>query len=848
MVTTFRMFCLTEYCIALCYILKKAIVEYKKDIKHLEKNNDEQKNKINIILDKNNNLLNDNNELSDKIVHLTNLLEEQKKSNSGWRNLMLLTKSSRENVQDSVAFEELGIKIKENETLHKEIDDLQNQKDKLEKELELFKNNHKEKLSDRERTIENLNDIISSSNKNRIKMESENDEIKKQIEINKIHFNEIIEKKNTHIIKIEQVCKTLKNKYYPRYKNKIDENMKYFKNYILNIIQRFSEYLVACKELFTFQDKHLNSIYQKLEKEQMGDQIDYYKFIDLKKISQTEVIFLEEAINLLANFEEAWHNKEDIEHIKVIRDVLLNIAAKLKKIFIKVNIYLCVEEYIYPTNIESKMFELKNVIIELRCLKNVILKTINIFACVLSVCPYNNDKIMVEYFKKRKIISKKSIDMNKTDRGMYCIEASYNDVYANNWSSEEENYDGLENISNNIRKGNISSNNTISSSNSGRTFAHNNVNFKKLLCERERKFLSKFEHLQNYTEKNNKIIFFLLKKFKVLLEDICYSFNFLKSYISFRMCEIKGADNVNIENYKLITYIQDLTNSFIKAIENFDIGKLQLPLVSLLSYSRFNRCMLYKKQSEFLEKINYAYAKVNVIPYNSLETSFRHVEIYKKNYIELNKMLLKKKKTIKRLRRINEQVLREFKSTVVTNKELTIKNEFLTNSLSLKREIDNEEVIVNDVQLYAEKILKFIISNNCEKKYLNIREKQLIEAYICSCIKINNLNGEIKKNVQIREQLEGEVYTKVDEIKKLNQQIEIYKEEETNIHKKYEEQMKTLHDLIVTLEKQISKLKSERSVNKFFILCTICGNKNNMGVILKNRKCLKCSSIIVFLK
>ncbi|SBS98493.1 conserved Plasmodium protein, unknown function, partial [Plasmodium malariae] len=199
-------------------ILKKAIVEYKKDIKHLEKNNDEQKNKINIILDKNNNLLNDNNELSDKIVHLTNLLEEQKKSNSGWRNLMLLTKSSRENVQDSVAFEELGIKIKENETLHKEIDDLQNQKDKLEKELELFKNNHKEKLSDRERTIENLNDIISSSNKNRIKMESENDEIKKQIEINKIHFNEIIEKKNTHIIKIEQVCKTLKNKYYPRYK------------------------------------------------------------------------------------------------------------------------------------------------------------------------------------------------------------------------------------------------------------------------------------------------------------------------------------------------------------------------------------------------------------------------------------------------------------------------------------------------------------------------------------------------------------------------------------------------------------------------------------------------------
>ncbi|ETW32208.1 hypothetical protein PFFCH_00374 [Plasmodium falciparum FCH/4] len=84
-------------------ILKKAIIEYKKDLKELEKKNDI--------------LSNDKNQLQKNLTQLTNSLEEQKKKNSGWTNLMLLTKNSRENIHKSVAFEELEMKIKENDTI-----------------------------------------------------------------------------------------------------------------------------------------------------------------------------------------------------------------------------------------------------------------------------------------------------------------------------------------------------------------------------------------------------------------------------------------------------------------------------------------------------------------------------------------------------------------------------------------------------------------------------------------------------------------------------------------------------------------------------------------------------------
>ncbi|CRG98138.1 conserved Plasmodium protein, unknown function [Plasmodium gallinaceum] len=818
-------------------ILKKAIVEYKKDITQLEKNNNEQNNKINILLNENSCLLNNNDQQSNKITQLMNLLEEQKKNNSGWRNLMLLTKSSKENIHESVAFEELEIKIKENETLHKKIDDLKHEHQELEIKLEMNKKNYDEKLKEGEKSIKILTDKINNFNQNIIDIQNEKSEIKKQMDINKKKYEETIEKKKKYIHELEDISKKLKYKCYSKYKinfnqipffekcdyydyyiqNKINENIKHFQNFILNVMEKCSEYLVLCKELFIFEDDKLNNINENLEKEEKRNKIDYSKLINLKKISQNEVIYLEEIINLFINFKNIWIKNKNREGTK---DILFILVDKIKKFFINVNIYLCVEDYFFPTNLTSKKFILKNVIHELRILKNLILKTINIFSFVICITPYNNKNIILEYFKKINI--KKLIDKKNLDKHIYSNEANY-DKINKSYLSEEENINC--------------------------TFKINNTNFMKLVYEKEKNSLSKFKDLKDYVDKNNKIILFLINKFKIILEDTSYSFGFLKSYISFRICENKGFfSTLNMNKLKAITSLLDLTNSFINSIENFDIGNLKLLLVSLLSYYRFNNSILYEEERNYLEKINNAFNKKKIISYDSLENSLKDLEYYKKNNIELSRNILKKTKIIKKLKRINEQSLNEYKNTLMINKELTVNNTLLINSLSNKHEMNNKENLTNDIETYAEKILKYITINKYEKKNLNIKEKQLLEAYICSCIKINHLKIEIKKNNEFLEKFKNDFDIKENEIKKLKLQIETYKEEEANIHKKYEEQMNTLHDLIVTLEKQVSKLNSEKSVNKFLILCTICGSKNNIGNILKNRKCLKCNSIIIFFK
>ncbi|SBT31082.1 conserved Plasmodium protein, unknown function [Plasmodium ovale wallikeri] len=770
-------------------ILKKAIIEYKKDIKQLEKKNDEQNSKINIILDKNSNLISSNNELTGKVTQLSNSLEEQKKSNSGWRNLMLLTKGSKENLQESVALEELEMKIKENEALHNKIDDLHDRNKMLERELDTYRNNHKDKLNEKERTIENLNDVIRCTNDNIMRIESEKEKMRKQIEVNKIQFNETLEVKNKHIIRMETVCRMLKNKCYPRYKSKINEYMKCFQSYISDVIEKIKEYLTALKELFAFQEMQFSNVYQKMEKEKRGNYIDYSKFLDLQKISQKEVACLEGVINLLELLKAECHENEDDERTKTF---LRNIADEMRKFFLNVNVYLCIEEYLFPTYMSNKQFSLKNVTRELRHLKGLILKIINTFSFVVFVGPYNYDKIVAHYFEGRNV-------RECTDGGGYTIGATYDVKCIDNWSAEEENAN--------------QSNVTTASSVSGESEDHvdnlrfplKRSNFRKLLCEREETTLSKHEHLRHCVEKNNKIIVFLLKKIKILLEDICYSFKYIKTYISFRICEVKGSDILNPQNSTIIMSILDLTNSLINYVENFDMVNLQLPVISLLSYSRLNNCITYKNQSNHLEKINESFLKKKIIPYELLKEGFTNKEVYQKN------------------------ILAEFKTSVMTNRELQLNNEFLANSLSHKREVENEKDSNSNVEMYAEKVLNFVTLNNSDMSSLNVQEKQLIEAYICSCVKINKLNLEIKKNMEILEQLQNGFATKEDEIKKLNLQIEICKEEETNIHKKYEEQMNTLHDLIVTLEKQISKLNSEKNVHKFFILCSICGNKNNMG-------------------
>ncbi|VEV55887.1 conserved Plasmodium protein, unknown function [Plasmodium vinckei vinckei] len=831
-------------------ILKKAIVEYKKDIEQLEKKNQEQYNKLNLIGDKNNNLLSSNNDLSNKVTTLSNLLEEQKKNNnSSWRNLKLLSTGSKESVHESAAFEELEIKIKENENLYKKIEDLQSYNEKIEKDLTTFRNTHQEKITEKDKIIENLNETIKYYAKNMVKVEKENEEIIKQTKENKIQFDETIDIKNNQIIKIEKVCKLLKNKCYPKYKinfnsipffhkynhcdyyiqNKINEHIKYFQYFISNIIQRFIEYLNICKDLFIFQETQLSSIYNKFENdEHMEDpqnkfKGDYSKIESLKNISSKEIICLEEISSLLKSLKIKWEQNEDREYIK---DILNKITEKIKKLVLNTNIYLCIEEYLFPTSMFNKKFFLRNVTRELRNIKNLIIKIINLFYFVAFFYPYNNDNIIVEYFENRSIFSKKKKNIDQT---IYNIKATYDDVDSNNLSndSNSDECNKNKNYDNGLSK-------------------FEDSNFNMILQNREKKALSKCDKLKNNVEKNHKLNLFLLKNFKLILENLCYSFKYIKTYISFRICEVKGSNVFPIDNPKSITVILDLTNLLINYIENFNINEIKLYVISLLSYTRFNNFISAKNQSSYLENINSQFNKMEGIPYNLLEKSYKNEKLFKQNNRELNLILSKKQKIIRKLKKNNQQALNEFKNTLMENKELKLNNEVLSESLSSKRESQNEEEYNLPIKNNVDKILDYITFNDSENKGITIKEKQLIEAYVCSCVKINNLNLEIKQNIKDLENMQNNFITREDEIQKLNQQIETYKEEEANIHKKYEEQMNALHDLIVTLEKQVSKLNSEKNVNNFYISCSVCGTKNMIGTILKNRKCISCHSIIIF--
>ncbi|CAD2089896.1 conserved Plasmodium protein, unknown function [Plasmodium vinckei brucechwatti] len=818
-------------------ILKKAIVEYKKDIEQLEKKNQEQYNKLNLIGDKNNNLLSSNNDLSNKVATLSNLLEEQKRNNnSAWRNLKLLSTGSKESVHESAAFEELEIKIKENENLYKKIEDLQSYNEQIERDLTEFRNTHQEKITEKDKIIENLNETIKYYAKNMIKIEKENEEIIKQTKENKIQFDETIDIKNNQIIKIEKVCKLLKNKCYPKYKinfnsipffhkynhcdyyiqNKINEHIKCFQYFISNIIQRFIEYLNICKDLFIFQETQLSSIYNKFENNEHMEESknkfkgDYSKIESLKNISSKEIICLEEISSLLKSLKIKWEQSEDREYIK---DLLNKIIEKIKKLVLNTNIYLCIEEYLFPTSMFNKKFFLRNVTRELRNIKNLIIKIINLFYFVAFFYPYNNDNIIVEYFENRSIFSKKKKNFDQT---IYNIKATYDDVDSNNLSNDS-NSDGSNknrNYDNGISK-------------------FEDSNFNMILQNREKKALSKCDKLKNNVEKNLKLNLFLLKNFKLILENLCYSFKYIKTYISFRICEVKGSNVFPIDNPKSITVILDLTNLLINYIKNFNINEIKVYVISLLSYTRFNNFISAKNQSSYLENINSQFNKMEGIPYNLLEKSYKNEKLFKQNNRELNLVLSKKEKIIRKLKKNNQQALNEFKNTLMENKELKLNNEVLSESLSSKRESQNEEEYNISIKNNVDKILDYITFNDSENKGITIKEKQLIEAYVCSCVKINNLNLEIKQNIKDLENLQNNFITREDEIQKLNQQIEAYKEEEANIHKKYEEQMNTLHDLIVTLEKQVSKLNSEKNVNNFYISCSVCGTKNMIGNIIK---------------
>ncbi|SOV21042.1 conserved Plasmodium protein, unknown function [Plasmodium sp. DRC-Itaito] len=825
-------------------ILKKAIIEYKKDLKELEKKND--------------NLLNDKNQLYKNLTQVTNSLEEQKKKNSGWSNLMLLTKNSRENIQESVAFEELEMKIKENETLHKNIEELHQEKIYLKKELELLKKDHTEKINEKELTIGTLNDLVNSSRQKQIKADEQCEEIKKLIQENKKEHSQQIKKKDESLNYMKNICTMLHNKCYPKYmidfnhipfyqpydtkgsyiQKEILHNEERLGNYLFSLIQNVTMYLKVCKELFLFQKNNLDSMYNKMKKEKLDDQDKYTKMIDLKNICDQQAIILEEIIDTAEKFKIYYTEKEDKQ---LIETILLRIKEKMREFFVKVNVYLCIEEYMFPSYIKNKAFFLKKVIQQLRLLKELIMKIINIITLIIWICPYNNERIILENLRKRNIVKDENNNIinsmgKRNDEEKYTNISSFNMIYMTNISNDDKLFIYNKQDENNS----LYNNNNLS-------INEKKIPFINFLQEKEKTIFSQFNDFKNYQTKNNHIILFILKKIQRILQHIPQSFKFLKSYISYRLCEIKRFGNFYINNSQLITNLLDKTNEFIKYIENFNYIFIHNIMYTKLSYSNYHNPYLYKQHIKYINNINQTFNKANVQTYDKLQKNLKDLQNFKKDNIQLNMKLLKSKKENKKLKTVNEETLNNYRNMLLKNQELSLNNQYLINTINYKREDIQDSNDDNNIHNYAEKIYNFISDTNQGKKNFNIKEKQLIEAYISSCIKINNLNLEIKNNKHILEELQNLFNIKENEIKNLNTQIDTYKEEEVNIHKKYEEQMNTLHDLILSLEKQITKISSEKNVNKFFIMCSICSNKNNIGAILKNRKCIKCNSFIIFM-
>ncbi|CDO62716.1 conserved Plasmodium protein, unknown function [Plasmodium reichenowi] len=823
-------------------ILKKAIIEYKKDLKELEKKNDI--------------LSNEKNQLQKNLTLLSTSLEEQKKKNSGWTNLMLLTKNSRENIHKSVAFEELEMKIKENETLHKNIEDLHQEKSYLKKELELLKKDHIEKINEKELTIGTLNDLVNSSHEKQIKADEQYEELKKLIEENQKEYSQQIKKKDESLDYIRNISTMLHNKCYPKYMINFDQipfyqaydtkgsyiqkeilqNEERLANYLFSLIQKVVVYLKVCKELFLFQTNNLDSMYNKMKKEKLEEQDKYSKMIDLKNICDQKVKILEEIIDTAEKFKIYDTEKEDKELMENIFHIIKN---KIRELFVKVNVYLCIEEYMFPSFINNKVFVLRNVIQQFRLLKELVIKIINIITLIISICPYNNERIILENLRKRNIIKKENNKIinrmeKRNEEEKYTNISSFDMIHITNICDDDKLFVY------NKQYENKSLYNNFSIVEKKRPF----INF---LQEKEKIILSQFNDFKNYQTKNNHIILFILKKIQRILQYIPQSLKFLKSYISYRLCEINRFGNFYINNSPLITNLLDKTNEFIKSIENFNYIHIHNIIYTKLSYINYHTPYLYKQHITYINNINQTFNKAKVHTYDKLQKNLKDLQNFKKDNIQLNMKLLKSKKENKKLKIVNQETLNNIRNILLENQELSLNNQYLINSIDNKREDKQYSNDNNNIQTYAEKIYNFISHTDEGKKNFNIKEKQLIEAYISSCIKINNLNMEIQNNKHILEELQNLFNIKENEIKNLNTQIDTYKEEEVNIHKKYEEQMNTLHDLIVSLEKQITKINSEKNVNKFFIMCSICSNKNNIGAILKNRKCIKCNSFIIFM-
>ncbi|ETW32210.1 hypothetical protein PFFCH_00376 [Plasmodium falciparum FCH/4] len=404
----------------------------------------------------------------------------------------------------------------------------------------------------------------------------------------------------------------------------------------------------------------------------------------------------------------------------------------------------------FPSFINNKVFVLRNVIQQFRLLKELVIKIINIITLIISICPYNNERIILENLRKRNIIKKENNKIinhmeKRNDEEKYTNISSFDMIHITNIYDDDKLFVYNKQYENKSLYNNF-------------FIVEKKIPFINFLQEKEKIMLSQFNDFTNYQTKNNHIILFILKKIQRILQYIPQSLKFLKSYISYRLCEINRFGNFYINNSPLITNLLDKTNEFIKSIENFNYIHIHNIIYTKLSYINYHTPYLYKQHMTYINNINQTFNKAKVHTYDKLQKNLKDLQNFKKDNIQLNMKLLKSKKENKKLKTVNQETLNNFRNILLENQELSLNNQYLINSIDNKREDKQYSNDNNNIQTYAEKIYNFISHTDEGKKNFNIKEKQLIEAYISSCIKINNLNLEIQNNKHVRKNYNFKIY------------------------------------------------------------------------------------------
>lgn len=306
----------------------------------------------------------------------------------------------------------------------------------------------------------------------------------------------------------------------------------------------------------------------------------------------------------------------------------------------------------FPSFINNKVFVLRNVIQQFRLLKELVIKIINIITLIISICPYNNERIILENLRKRNIIKKENNKIinhmeKRNDEEKYTNISSFDMIHITNIYDDDKLFVYNKQYENKYLYNNF-------------FIVEKKIPFINFLQEKEKIMLSQFNDFTNYQTKNNHIILFILKKIQRILQYIPQSLKFLKSYISYRLCEINRFGNFYINNSPLITNLLDKTNEFIKSIENFNYIHIHNIIYTKLSYINYHTPYLYKQHMTYINNINQTFNKAKVHTYDKLQKNLKDLQNFKKDNIQLNMKLLKSKKENKKLKTVNQEVRPNF--------------------------------------------------------------------------------------------------------------------------------------------------------------------------------------------